>query len=129
VFALSARICVGLFLLILLASCSRPAALPPVAPTAMTHEPSDTRIKIQCLDVEATMPPGVASNGILVLDSRVDNGSGRYKNLDTYFMDMAARTTIQVVKSRENLADFAIGVPIPPSLPTPAGTPGPQEAN
>jgi len=95
-------------LLGLLTGCSRPVPLPLVAPTAMTPEPSDAHIKIQCLVVESALPPSVTSSGTLVLDSRVDDGYGRYKNLDTYFMDMAARSSIQVVKSRENLADFAV---------------------
>jgi len=74
----------------------------------MTPEPSDAHIMIQCLDVEATMPPDVASNGILVLDSRVEDGSGRYKNFDTYFMNMVTRTTTQVAEPRQNLEEFAV---------------------
>jgi hypothetical protein len=83
---------------------TRPASV--TLTPSQSKSPANATIKTSCPSIEKNIPPSVASNGSVVLDSRVDDGTGRYKS-DTYFLNLVGGTLIQIAKPMENLDNFA----------------------
>jgi len=69
---------------------------------------ADAQINLQCLEVEPSLPSKVSSGGILILNDQAVYSNGRTRDFDTYFMDMATRTSTQIAKPNEFLANFSV---------------------
>jgi hypothetical protein len=110
-----------LILVVLLSSCEKvdttgleSTAEPPLAeglsPAPATSIPTelpskaDVKVEHECPTVE-TINSDMVSDGILILDSRVDDGNERYKS-DTYMMKMQTMEVTQINKPGKNLENF-----------------------
>jgi WD40 repeat protein len=83
-----------------------PAETETATPTATATIPPEARLKYQCIEVRPVSPGETASEGIVVLDSRVVVGS-RYKP-ETFLLDLATGKSTQIAAEGERQSEFAV---------------------